>query len=221
MPFTGFPPTAVEFFDGLADDNSKEFWAANKAVYDQDVKAPMLALLDELGGFGTFRLFRPYNDVRFARGRPPYKEQIGALGRAEGGCVFYVQLSASGLRVGTGIFHMATDQLERFRVAVDDDTSGSQLDRLVAELEQRGGTITAIEELKTAPRGFPKDHPRIALLRRKGIAAMRAWDVEPWLHTKAVVKRVRDAWAEAADIDAWLDANVGPSTLPPSEFGRR
>ena len=221
MPFTGFPPAALDFFEGLAADNSKAFWAANKAVYDREVKAPMSSLLDELADFGTFHLFRPYNDVRFAKGRPPYKEQIGALGEGEGGCVFYVQLSATGLRVGTGIFHMATDQLERFRVAVDDETSGPELARLVAALEQRGGTITAIEELKTAPRGFPKDHPRIALLRRKGIAAMRTWDVAPWLHTRAVVKRVRAAWAEAAAIDAWLDANVGPSTLPPSEFGRR
>ncbi|MCU1398358.1 MAG: hypothetical protein JWN62_1467 [Acidimicrobiales bacterium] len=221
MPFTGFPPTALDFFEGLAADNSKAFWAAHKSVYDHDVKAPMLALLDDLAEFATFHLFRPYNDARFAKGRPPYKEQIGGLGEGEGGCFFYVQLSASGLRVGTGIFHMASDQLERFRVAVDHDTSGSQLERLVATIDKRGATITAIEELKTAPRGYPKDHPRIALLRRKGIAAMRTWDVEPWVHTKAVVKRVRDAWAEAADIDAWLDANVGPSTLPPSEFGRR
>ena len=219
--FSGFGSTALAFFEGLAADNSKVYWQANKGVYDADVKAPMLALLGELADYGTFHIFRPYNDVRFAKGRPPYKEQIGAVGEGEGGAIFYVQLSAEGLRVGTGYYQMATDQLERFRAAVADDVLGRQVEALVAQLEKRGCSIAALDELKSAPRGYPKDHPRIALLRRKGLAAMRTWDVAPWLHTKAVVKRVRDAWQEAAELDAWLDTNVGPSTLPPSDFGRR
>jgi hypothetical protein len=45
------------------------------------------------------------------------------------------------------------------------------------------------------------------------------------MQTKAVVKRVRDTWEEAAPMNAWLDAHVGPSTLAPDDdelarFGR-
>ena len=220
MSFSGFSPAALAFFEGLAADNSKAYWQANRGVYDIEVKGAMLALLDELDEFGPFHVFRPYNDVRFAKGRPPYKEQIGAVGESEGGAVQYVAFSAGGLTVGTGYYSMAVDQLERFRQAVDDEHRGGEVAELCAALEAKGYTIGAIDELKTAPRGYPKDHARIALLRRKGMTAFRTWPVAPWLHTKGVVRRVRDAWTEPAVMNKWLDAHVGPSTLPPPDFGR-
>src|SRR4051794_14385339 len=135
----------------------------------------MQALLDDLGEYGPFHIFRPYNDVRFAKGRPPYKEQIGAVGESQGGAVQYVAFSAAGLTVGTGYYSMAADQLERFRAAVDDEHRGAEAAELCAALEARGYSIGAMEELKTAPRGYPKDHPRIALLRRKGLTSFRSW----------------------------------------------
>ena len=69
-----------------------------------------------------------------------------------------------------------------------------------------------MDTLKTAPRGYPKDHPRIELLRRKGLVVGREWPLAKWMHTKAVVGRVRDTWRAAAPMNEWLDAHVGPST---------
>jgi uncharacterized protein (DUF2461 family) len=89
---------------------------------------------------------------------------------------------------------------------------------LVADLERKGMRAGAIDELKTAPRGFAKDHPRIALLRRKGLMAGREHPLAKWMHTKAAVARVRDAWTAADALNDWLDTHVGPSTLPPEEF---
>jgi hypothetical protein len=83
-----------------------------------------------------------------------------------------------------------------------------------------GYEMGAIDELKTAPRGYPKDHPRIALIRRKGLIAHRSWPVAKWLHTKAAADRVRKMWLDARPLDEWLDHHVGPSTLPPPDFGR-
>ena len=48
VTFTGWPVEAVEFFEGLEDDNSRTYWQANKAVYERAVKGPMEALLAEL-----------------------------------------------------------------------------------------------------------------------------------------------------------------------------
>jgi uncharacterized protein (DUF2461 family) len=56
----------------------------------------MLALLEELSEFGPFHVFRPYNDVRFAKNKAPYKLNIAAVGESEGGAVDYVHLSATG-----------------------------------------------------------------------------------------------------------------------------
>ena len=218
--FAGFSPAALTFYEGLAADNSKAYWQANKPVYENEVKGAMLALLDEFGELGQFRIFRPYNDVRFAKGRPLYKEQIGAVTENDGGSAFYIRFAADGLLVGAGHYHMANDQLERFREAVDDDTSGAEVEAICAAARKQGYTPGAMEELKTAPRGYAKDHPRIALLRRKGLMASKAWEVAPWLHTRAVVKRVRDAWEGLLPLTNWLDTNVGPSTLPPPDFDR-
>ncbi len=219
MAFAGFSTEAISFYEGLVADNSKVYWQANKATYDAQVKGAMVALLEELDEFGPFNIFRPYNDVRFAKGRPPYKEAIGAVGEREGGAIFYVQFSAAGLTIGSGYYAMATDQLERFRVAVDDESRGAEIAAISAALAKKY-TIGAISELKTAPRGYPKDHPRIELLRRKGLTAFMSWTPQPWMHTKAVVKKVRDGWNGASELNDWLDAHVGPSTLPPPDWDR-
>lgn len=78
-----------------------------------------------------------------------------------------------------------------------------------------------MSELKTAPRGFPKDHPRIEFLRRKGLFAAQDWPLAKWMHTKQVVTKITTAWAVARDLTDWLDAHVGPSTLPPPDAYER
>ena len=118
---------------------------------------------------------------------------------------------------GAGYYAMAKDQLERFRVAIDGEATGSELAALVADAEQRTYRIGAIDELKTAPRGYPKDHARIDLLRRKGLIAVREFGAPKWLHTAKAATRVRESWTGVADLCAWLDAHVGPSTLPPDD----
>lgn len=217
MAFTGFPVEGIEFYEQLDADNSRSFWQANKGRFEQSVKQPMLELTAELEEFGPFHLFRPYNDVRFAKNKPPYKTQQGAYGESEGGTGHYVAFSASGLMAGAGYYAMAKDQLVRFREAVDLDAVGAQLADLVADAERRKYSIGAIAELKTAPRGSPKDHPRIQLLRRKGLIATREFGTPKWIHTKAAAARVRECWQGVSDLCAWLDAHVGPSTLPPDD----
>lgn len=212
MAFTGWPDEAVEFYEGLQADNTKTYWTAHKPVYDASVHAPMVALLAELADeFGPGRIFRPYRDVRFRADKSPYKTAIYAT--LEGGG--YVGFSAGGLTAGTGSYHMAPDQLERYRRAVDDEARGARLvaivDRLTAEDVEIGGP----DPLKTAPRGYPRDHPRIGLLRHKGLIAWRQWPVGPWLGTAAAKDRVVELLRTAAPLQAWLDAEVGPSTAPP------
>jgi uncharacterized protein (TIGR02453 family) len=220
MVFTGFPLEAARFYEGLKADNSRTYWQANRAVYDAAVRAPFLALLDDLADFGPFQVFRPHKDVRFSKDKTPYKENIGGYGESEGGAGYYVAFSDTGMFVGAGYYAMAKDQLDRFRTAIDATATGDEIARLVAAVEKAGMTPGAMSELKTAPRGYPKDHPRIALLRRKGLMAGRDFAPAKWMQTKAAVGKVRGAWDAAGDLCAWLDLHVGPSTLPPDEFRR-
>jgi uncharacterized protein (TIGR02453 family) len=220
MGFRGWPPEALTFYEGLEADNSKAYWTAHKDVYEECVRAPMEALAEEVRDeVGPLHVFRPYRDVRFSKDKTPYKTAIGAAGETEGGSVVYVQLSAAGLFAASGHYRPAPDQLERFRVAVADDRAGSQLESVVAGLRKAGYDVGG-EALKVAPRGYPRDHPRVALLRHKGVTAGRTYAPAKWLHTARAKDRVLQAWREAAPLHAWLDRHVGPSTLPPEDPDR-
>jgi len=221
--FQGFPAAAFEFYEGLEADNTKVYWQANRATFEQAVKAPMEALCAELAadedgsGDASFHLFRPYNDMRFAKNRPPYKTHQGAFLETDAGIGHYVHLAADGMLAGAGYYSMAKDQLARFRSAVDADHTGTEVAEIVAELAATGYAIGAMDELRSAPRGYPKDHPRIELLRRKGLTAFRQYPVSAWMGSPKAVAKVRETWAGAAPVCAWLDTHVGPSTLPPEE----
>jgi uncharacterized protein (TIGR02453 family) len=219
MPFTGVPREALEFYERLETDNSKAFWEANKATYRDVVKASVTALCEELSEYGPFHLFRPYNDVRFAKGRPPYKTQQGAYGEREGGAGFYLQITKDGLMVASGYYSMLKDQLDRFRAAVDADHTGAEITAIVGRLAKKY-RIGAIAELKTAPKGYPKDHPRIELLRRKGLMMSADLGAPAWLHTKQAAGKVRGVWEAATEMNDWLDVHVGPTTLEPEGMFR-
>ena len=217
MVFAGFPEEAIRFYEGLIAENNRTYWLANKPMFESAVRAPMLALLDELADHGPFHVFRPNKDVRFSKDKTPYKDHIAAYGESEGGAGFYVQFSATGMIAGSGYYHMAADQLERFRAALDSDAVGGEIAAITERLGKKGLEFSAIGSLKTAPRGYSRDHPRIDLLRLKGLVGTRRWKPAKWMQTKVVVQRVRDTWDLAAPMSAWLDTHVGPSTIPPDE----
>jgi uncharacterized protein (TIGR02453 family) len=218
MTFRGIPVEVMEFYERLEADNSKAFWDANKHVHRDVVKRTVAELCDELAEFGPFHMFRPHNDLRFSKNKPPYKTHQGAYGESEGGAGHYIQISARGLMCGTGYYAMAKDQLQRFRDAVVGDNTGAEIADIVADLRAGKFEIGAIDELKTAPRGYDKDHPRIELIRRKGLMMSKDFGAPKWLHTAQAAQRVRDVWQAAEPMNGWLDAHVGPSNLEPDGF---
>ena len=204
MAFTGWPVEAVEFFEGLEDDNSRAYWQAHKAVYEQCVKEPMEALLTELEDeFGSGKVFRPYRDVRFSTDKTPYK--LNCAAHLTGG---YVSVSADELFVGSGLYMPMSDDLKRFRAAIDDDRTGRELEQIVAALRTAKYDVGAHDSVKTAPRGYAKDHPRIKLLKLKGIVMSKAWPVGGWLGTRKAKDRVVATLAAARPLNAWIAEHV-------------
>ncbi|HEV8298169.1 MAG TPA: DUF2461 domain-containing protein [Acidimicrobiales bacterium] len=215
MPeFHGFPLKAMTFFERLAADNSKAFWTDHRTEYDDHIRDPMRALSDAVcDEFGPLHLFRPNRDVRFSKDKTPYKTHCGAVTEGEGGESFYVQIAADGLFVGAGYYHLWPDQLTRYREAVAADT-GEDLETAIGKVRAAGLTIGG-EALKSAPRGYAKDHPRIALLRHKGIYAHRSFGSPKWIGTPEALERITNAWRAAAPLNGWLNRHVGPTTMPP------
>jgi len=211
MTFRGWPEEALDFYEGLEADNSKAYWQQHKSAYEECVLQPMQELLAELEkGFGEGKIFRPYRDIRFSADKSPYKTAMGAT-LAKGG---YVQISSQGLSAGSGYYVMASDQLDRYRKAVDNNSTGKKLEKIVADARKAKLEITGHDTLKSAPRGYAKDHPRIELLRCKGLIAWRQWPVGSWLGTAKAKDRLVEFFHAAKPLTKWLDEHVGPTTAP-------
>jgi len=205
MAFSGWSEEALDFYDGLAADNSKSYWTEHKATYDQKILRPMTELTEELAPeFGEPKIFRPYRDVRFSADKSPYKNHIGAVIGGTG----YVQLSAEGLGAGAGMWQMESDHLERYRQAVASGGPGAELEQIIARIEKADIAVHGHSVLKSAPRGYPADHPRIVLLRYKGLTAWKQWPVEPWLETAAAKGHLISFFRTVQPLCAWLTTPV-------------
>ena len=208
MPaFTGFPDAALDFYDDLEVDNTKSFWEKHKHVYTESVKAPMTALCDGLAPeFGEAKVFRPYRDVRFAKDKTPYKTHQGAFVAAGPATGWYVEISARGLRVGAGFYEASGERLARIRGAMADDKMGPRLQRVLRKLEKQEFEISG-ERLKTSPRGYAADHPRIELLRHKQLFAAKSFGFDD-LDSPDVLERVRDNWRALRPLVEWVAGNA-------------
>ncbi len=219
-PFEGFADPRGEFFRALAKHQDRAWFKAHKDEYERGWSAPMAALLTEARAaidsdypdfeLGEPKVFRVHRDVRFSADKSPYKTHVSGvltLGHAkvamDVAAALYVQLGVESF-AGAGTYGMGPPALARYRAAVLDDTLGAELAELVRALERQGFTMSSMESLKKAPRGIAPDHPRIELLKRKGLVMMFPPLAASELDSRKVLKTlVRHAKA-AAPIVRWV-----------------
>ena len=206
--FSGFPEAALDFYDDLEMDNTKTFWEAHKHVWAESVSAPMKALTAALADeFGEAKIFRPYRDVRFAKDKTPYKTHQGAFVAKGPSTGYYVQLGAPGVRVGVGYYEASGPRLASIREAIVEQRRGAELEDILATLTSAGWELGG-DRLKTSPRGYDADHPRIELLRHKSMTLGKAYGFEPVIHTPELVDRVRDDWRAATPFVEWVQRHA-------------
>ena len=197
--FTGFPPEAVTFFKQLGRHNKREWFQAHKATYETACREPMQLLAAELDPFGPARISRINRDIRFSANKAPYKTSISAGIRGH-----YLHLSPDGLYVGAGIYKPEPPVLARFRAAVADDSSGPGLQRIVDALRRKGYQVGTHESVRTAPKGYSANHPRIELLRMKDIHAGKAFPPDTALSSRRILDRVKRVITDLAPFNDWL-----------------
>lgn len=205
----GLDADAFAFYAELADNQTKEWWLANKQRYDERVKAPVERLVDALGGeFGPLKIFRPYKDVRFSADKRPYKDHLGLVTADDSAATYYLQLSQHGLMLAGGLYQPAREQLARFREIVDDNRLVGDLEATLEEVAESGFTIMMSDALATAPRGFSVDHPKIELLRLKRLAIAAEHAPAEWMTGPELVDRVRAAWRTVRVWSDWIAENL-------------
>ena len=174
--FDTLVPDALAFFDDLAANNSRDWFAENKPRYEAAVKRPAEDLLTalgawleaEIGAAQTPKLYRIHRDLRFSKDKTPYNTHMHLQwsDKATGICHLF---GASRDYVSAGVGAMVFDKpaLERWRDRIADE-GGADFARLVGGLQDAGFRLEP-PALKRVPAPHPQDHPRGELLKRKGI----------------------------------------------------
>lgn len=176
----------LALLEAIAKNNNKPWFTENKPQIDTvftEVKGFFKAVFDQMAAVDEVELFhvhRLYRDVRFSKDKTPYKTYFGLhIGRKKpllrGG--YYLNIEPGKSFVGGGFWEPNKDDLLRIRkeIALDD----SELREIINHptfVQLFGGLVG--EELKTAPKGFDKEHPAIDLLRKKQFLVMRSFTDE-------------------------------------------
>jgi uncharacterized protein (TIGR02453 family) len=177
-----FSPEALKFLRGLARHNDREWFNERKHVYEAELKAPMLALVDEItAAMQAFApdhmrpankiMMRIYRDIRFSKNKQPYKTHLSAWWARRGaektsGSGFYLQISPAEVMVAAGVYMPQRDQLLRLRRWMS--AHHMEYRALVKKLlSHKTAGFVAIDPqaLTRMPKGFAADDPAAELLR--------------------------------------------------------
>ncbi|REA59725.1 DUF2461 domain-containing protein [Dyadobacter luteus] len=179
----------LQFLKDLVANNNREWFQENRKRYDDakaDVEKLTAHLIREVHTFqdlGNLQvkdcIFRINRDIRFSKNKEPYKSNlaiaIGAGGRSSGKIDYYLHIQPNGHSfLGGGMWSPTTEQLARYRQEID---YNAQELKDIIEVKDFKAYFPEIqgESLKTAPKGFAKDHPELDLLKRKQMFFMHAY----------------------------------------------
>jgi uncharacterized protein (TIGR02453 family) len=217
--FTGMPDEGLAFLEDLEEHNTREFFAANKKLFQERVQAPFQALVeaaaDRLRGsvpdLGPPKVFRIYRDVRFSKDKTPYKTSLSASiphrppGEGQGvGSGYYVNVGPAGLYTASGLYHPGRPELERLRAAIADPELGPGLEAILARAAG-DGLEPYLDPLQRMPRDYTADHPRADLLKARSLILNRQHDRAHWLQTPEVLDRLLADWQAMIPFNRWFE----------------
>ena len=168
--------SVFKFLKSLEKNNNRDWFAKNKPKY-LHANEHFKALAEEINegmqkqdNIEKMKLFRIYRDVRFSKNKQPYKNSFsGGFSRAtkalRGGYYLHLQPGGNSM-VGGGFWQPEPTDLKRIREDIATDAAPLQKIINSTSFKKHFGELKG-QQLKTAPKGYPKDHPAIELLRYK------------------------------------------------------
>jgi len=185
---TRIEKSTFNFLNDITRNNNREWFTENKPHYQTalaNFKAFMETIVnkmsfhDEIEG-NKSKVFRIYRDVRFSKNKTPYKINLSAgMQRASklrrGG--YYISLQPNNTFVGGGFFQPEKEDLKRIRQDIATDAKTMRSIIADTNFQELFGEMNG-DQLKTAPRDFPKDHPDIDLIRHKSFIVRRSFTDE-------------------------------------------
>jgi uncharacterized protein (TIGR02453 family) len=218
---------AFRFLRGLKRNNDRAWFHANRAAWDQHVRhgfedlVTMLLLAgsqidDRLAHVDPRAcLFRIANDTRFHKQKDPYKTWLSAWmspgGKNGAYPGYYVHLAPGASHVSAGVWVPEKPSLHALRTAfADDGAAAREFDRVLARRALAPYLPLETHALRVTPRGFPKTHPRLALIRARNYMLERPVS-DRELQDRGTFAVFRDFIRATAPFVRWLDAHMVPA----------
>jgi uncharacterized protein (TIGR02453 family) len=224
-----FTEASLKFLRGLRKNNDREWFNPRKPVYEAEIKAPMLAVIDEVtAALAEFApefvrpahkcMLRIYRDIRFSKDKHPYKTNAAAWWARQGmektsGAGFYFELNPEHVTIAAGAYMPEKDQLLAIRRMLLERVEEY---RACTSNKKLRGKLTPFDGLKMsrAPKGFPADHPALDLI------VQRQWGVSASLPaaaalTPGLVKEIVSRFKIAAPMVRLLNEPIAPSAKKP------
>ncbi|MFK7905172.1 MAG: DUF2461 domain-containing protein [Chitinophagales bacterium] len=182
--------STLQFLRDLKSNNNREWFHDHKKTYNtakEDFANFLQSLINEIQKFDSELgdlspkqcVFRINRDIRFSKDKSPYKTNFGASiapgGKKAMTAGYYLHIEPDNHFAGGGMWHPSSPHLKKIRQEIDYHTE--DFSKIVTEpkfVRFFGGLQGA--QLKTAPKGYPKDHPAIKYLRFKDFVAVRKID---------------------------------------------
>jgi uncharacterized protein (TIGR02453 family) len=205
-----FSDAGLKFLRGLARHNDREWFEPRKPIYERELKAPMLALIEAINhqmlDFAPLHvrppkkcMMRIYRDIRFASDKRPYKIHVAAWWARQGlektsGAGFYLDLSGTALTIAGGVYMPEKDQLVAIRRMLLD--RHAEVRKLLGAKKLRTAGMIPIDAVKMVrgPKAFDPGHPAMDLILQRQWGASCTLPVEIALAPgllNAVVSRFR------------------------------
>ena len=192
----------LKFLKALAKNNNREWFEKNKPKYlaikgnfDDFLEAfhgELIKFDESLAGLNPRKMgFRIYRDVRFSKDKSPYKKNMGAgfspKGKMEQEPGFYIHLQPNNQSFIAGGFYMPdAEKLAKISQEID---YNSHFDKIVADKKFKKAFPKGLDDfdkLKTAPKGYPKDHPKLEWLKHKSFVVSHPFSDKEVLAAKFV-----------------------------------
>lgn len=169
----------LEFLENLQNNNNKEWFEGNRKQYESARDAFEHLIANVITQFHTVNdvdglapkdaIFRINRDVRFSKDKSPYNTNMSALigpdGRKSMGRSYYIRIAPRNESVvASGAIGLTGPELQKIREAIVADAQPLRAIINADTFKQTFGSLRG-DQLKTAPKGFPKDHPNVDLLR--------------------------------------------------------
>ena len=220
--FTGFTKETIRFFTGLRRNNDRDWFAAHREVYDQQVMEPAKAFVVAMGErlrtvapriiavpLVNKSIFRLNRDTRFSLDPSPYKTNLGLYfwegtkGRME--CPgFYFHLEPPDIFLGGGMYMFPESLIPRYRRAVIDAKLGPELRKIVSGLAARKGFELGGTHYKRVPAGYDPGHPNADLLKHNALYAGWEARIPEELYSARLVDYCFERYEPILPLHRWL-----------------